>query len=143
MVRGIKLTYPPSRIHGLFITYTQFRLLTTFIFKQLLYTHRQVGNVQAITSNHYIHAYRLTTQLWCNPLAFCLPLSDPFFASLPFPFTYLETLLGVIGSRPPWSRSIPNKLGGVAALAPRKIQPLSPFYPLPIPKSRPPGVFLS
>ncbi len=26
------------------------------------------------------------------------------FASLLFPFTYLETLLGVIESRPPWSQ---------------------------------------
>jgi hypothetical protein len=39
-----------------------------------------------------------------DPLAFLLPLADSLFASLPFPFTYLETLLDVIGSHPPWSQ---------------------------------------
>ncbi len=34
---------------------------------------------------------------------FCSPCQFPF-ASFPFPFTYLETLLGMIGSRPPWPR---------------------------------------
>ncbi len=41
--------------------------------------------------------------MWRNPLVL-LPLADSFFTSLPFPFTYLETLLGVIGSRPPRSQ---------------------------------------
>ncbi len=34
---------------------------------------------------------------------FFSPCQFPF-TSLPFPFTYLETLLGVIGSHPPWSQ---------------------------------------
>ncbi len=34
---------------------------------------------------------------------FLLPLADSLFTSLSFVFTYLETLLDVIGSRPPWS----------------------------------------
>ncbi len=37
------------------------------------------------------------------PLLFASLFWFPF-ASLPFPFTYLETLLDVIGSRPPWSQ---------------------------------------
>jgi hypothetical protein len=41
---------------------------------------------------------------WRNPLAFLLPHRWFPFASLLFPFTYLETLLGVIGSRPPRSQ---------------------------------------
>ncbi len=52
------------------------------------------------------------------------------FASLLFLFTYLETLLAVIGSHPPWSQ-----------VARKLISPFpSPPHSLPIPKSRPPGV---
>ncbi len=39
----------------------------------------------------------MITQLWRNPLAFLLPLSDSPLLPFHFPFTYLETLLGVIG----------------------------------------------
>ncbi len=39
-----------------------------------------------------------------TPLLFAFPFRFPF-ASLPFPFTYLETLLDVIGSCPPWSQA--------------------------------------
>ncbi len=56
---------------------------------------------------------------------FLLPLADSFFTSLPFPFTYLETLFGVIGSRPPWSQ-VTCKL-----TSPFSTPPLS--QPLPIP----------
>ncbi len=60
--------------------------------------------------------------MWRNPLAFLLPLAD----SLLFPFTYLETLLAVIGSRPPWSQ-VTRKL----------TSPFStPPYSLPIPNSQ-------
>jgi hypothetical protein len=48
-----------------------------------------------------MYMYTIDNTIWHNPLAFLLPLADSLFASHPFPFTYLETLLGVIGSRPP------------------------------------------
>jgi hypothetical protein len=35
---------------------------------------------------------------------FLLPLVDSFLLPLHSLYTYLETLLGVIGSRPPWSQ---------------------------------------
>ncbi len=55
---------------------------------------------------------------------FLLPLLIPV-AFLPFPFTYLETLLGVIGSRPPWPQ-VTRKL----------TSPFStPPHPHPIPNS--------
>jgi hypothetical protein len=52
---------------------------------------------------------------------FLLPLADSFFTFLPFPFTYLETLLGVIGSRPPWSQVT------------RKLTSLPQPFPIPSP----------
>ncbi len=38
------------------------------------------------------------------PLLFYFPLPIPLASLFYFPLTYLETLLAVIGSRPPWSR---------------------------------------
>ncbi len=48
------------------------------------------------------------------------------FASLPFPFTYLEPLLGVIGSCPPWSQ-----------VARKLISPSPPHSKIPTPWSFP------
>jgi hypothetical protein len=62
--------------------------------------------------------------LWRNPLAF-FPLLIPF-CSPSIPITYLETLLGVIGSRPPWSQ-ITRKLTSPF---------LTPSPSLPIPNSQ-------
>ncbi len=53
------------------------------------------------SDSYYIHVYRLTTWLWRNPLVFA-PLAKSLLLQSHFSFTYLETLLGVIGSRPPW-----------------------------------------
>ncbi len=88
----------------------------------------QVGN----NSNNYtqllctVHAQEWTHIVAQSP-CFC-------FSLFPFPFAslyLLGTLLAVIGSRPPWSQ-VARKL-------------ISPFpsspHSLPIPKSRPPGVF--
>jgi hypothetical protein len=50
-----------------------------------------------------VHIYRLTIYMAQSPCSF-LPLVD-FPCSLFYsPFTYLETLLGVIGSCPLWSQ---------------------------------------
>ncbi len=87
-VHGIKRMYLAPCIHGLFITYAQFRLLTTF-------------NIQIIIMYMYTdwqHIYGAIPLLFTS-------LADSSFTSLPFPFTYLETLLGVIGSSPPWSQA--------------------------------------
>ncbi len=110
-VHGIKRMYLASRTHGLHIyNLNTFRLLTTF-------------NHYTTTDNYYVHAHRLTTYPWCNhpwrnPLVL-LPLADSLLLSIPFPFTYLETLHGVIGSCPPWSQvadklspQYPGKWGG-------------------------------
>ncbi len=62
------------------------------------------------------------------PLLSAFPFLIPF-ASLLFSFTYLETLLAVIGSRPPWFQ-----------VARKLISPFpSPPHSLPTPKSRPLG----
>jgi hypothetical protein len=79
------------------------------IFKQLLYTHIQVDNIT-----------------WRNPLAFLLPPCHFPFASFLFPFTYLETLLAVIGSRPPWSQVI-RKLTSPFLTPPHSLPIPSPF----------------
>jgi hypothetical protein len=67
-----------SYIHGLFITLTQFRLLSTFSNKHL-YTHIQV-----------------TIYMAQSP-CFLSPLADSLLLPLLVPFTYLETLLAVTG----------------------------------------------
>jgi hypothetical protein len=72
-----------------------------------------------------------TLELWCSPL-FLLPLADFSFTSLPFPFTYLETLLGVIGSRPPWSQ-VTRKLTSPFSTPPHSKFPVpqvncAPYY---------------
>jgi hypothetical protein len=41
---------------------------------------------------------------WRNPLAFFSPCQSPLYILLLLPSTYLEPLLAVIGSRPPWSQ---------------------------------------
>jgi hypothetical protein len=64
------------------------------------------------TSTGYQHNYGP------NPLTFA-PLTNSLLLQSHFSFTYLETLLGVIGSRPPWSQ-VTRKL-------------TSPFSTLPIP----------
>ncbi len=62
---------------------------------------------------------------------FYFPFWFPF-ASLLFPFTYLETLLGVIGSRPPWPQ-VTRKL----------TSPFStPPHSLPIPNSQNPRLIV-
>jgi hypothetical protein len=63
---------------------------------------------------------------------FLLPLADSSFTSLPFPFTYLETLLGVIGSCPPWSQ-VTLKLTSPFSTPPHSKFPVSqvncaPYY---------------
>jgi hypothetical protein len=57
-----------------------------------------------------------------SPLAFLLPLPIPPLCPSLFSFTYLETLLAVIGSRSPWSQ-VTRKL-------------TSPSSPLPIPSPK-------
>jgi hypothetical protein len=91
-VHGIKRTYLAPRIHGLFITKTQFRLSTT--------VHSTFRQLQAIIM--YMHIDR-QHNYGAIPLLFASLFWFPF-APLPFPFSYLETLLDVIGSRPPWSQ---------------------------------------
>ncbi len=60
---------------------------------------------------------------------FLLPLADSPLLPFLFPFTYLETLLAAIGSRPPWSQ-VTRKL----------TSPFStPPHSLPIPNSQYPG----
>ncbi len=44
----------------------------------------------------------MTTQLSRNPLCLFTPLANSLLLQSHFSFTYLETLLGVRGSRPPW-----------------------------------------
>jgi hypothetical protein len=61
-----------------------------------------------------------------------LPLAGSFFTSLPFPFTYLETLLGVIGSQPPWSQ-VTRKLTSPFSTPPHSKFPVTqvncaPYY---------------
>jgi hypothetical protein len=55
---------------------------------------------------------------------FPLPLAGFSFTSLPFPFTYLETLLGVIGSRPPWSQ-VTRKLTSPFSIPPHSKFPVT------------------
>ncbi len=57
---------------------------------------------------------------------FLLSLPIPSLHSFLFPFTYLETLLGVIGSRPPWSQVTRELTSPFSA----------PPHPLPIPNSQ-------
>ncbi len=60
-----------------------------------------------------------------------LPFASLFwfpFASLPFPFTYLETLLDVIGSRPPWSQ-VAHKLISPSPSPPHSKIPTSWGFP--------------
>ncbi len=54
------------------------------------------------------------------------------FAPFPFPFTYLETLLGVIGSRLPWSQ-VTRKLTSPSS---------TPPHSLPIPNSQYPRLIV-
>ncbi len=77
VVRGSKLMHLDSLIHGLFITKTQFRLLSTF-------------------DNNIIHIYTAYNIYGAISLLFISPCRFPF---VPFfvPFTYLETLLAVTG----------------------------------------------
>ncbi len=129
VVPGIKLTYLASRIHGLFITWTQFRLSTTFISGNY-HTHiYRLVIIRTITRNYYVHAYEWTMYYGAASCFLLFPFPIPF--CLPFTSLYLlGTLLAVIGSRPPWSQ-----------VARKLISPfLSPPHSLPIPKSRPPGV---
>jgi hypothetical protein len=66
-------------IHGLFITQTKFRLISTST-TAFMYTN----------TDYNIHG--------AIPLLFLSPLADSLFAPLSVPFTYLETLLVVTGS---------------------------------------------
>jgi hypothetical protein len=66
-----------SLIHGLFILTTSGQLLSTCI---------QIDNTSYAQSPCFT------------------PLANSLLLSIPFPITYLETLLGVIGSRPLWSQ---------------------------------------
>ncbi len=114
-VHGINRMYLASRTHGLFITWTQFRLLTTF-------------NIQTIIMYIYTEWQHNHGAI---PL-FLLPLADSFFTSLPFPFTYLETLLGVIGSCSPWSQ-VTRKLTSPFSTPPHSKFPVTqvncaPYY---------------
>ncbi len=109
-VHEIKRMYPAPCTHGLFITETQFRLLTMYIqtFRQLLYTCIQINNIIMAQSPCF------------TPLTNSLLLTwKPSF--------------GVIRSRPPWPQ-VTRKLTSPFS---------SPPQSLPIPNSRPPGVFLS
>jgi hypothetical protein len=63
----------------------------------MVFSHIQQSGIQ------YVHVYSDDT-IMARPPCFLLPRSDSLFASLPFLFTYLETLLDVIGSCPPWSQ---------------------------------------
>ncbi len=83
VVQGSKLMHLDSLIHSLFITETQFRLLTTFI-----------------SDNYYIHIYRLQYTVYgAVSLLFISPCRFPFAPFLsPLYSTYLETLLAVTGS---------------------------------------------
>ncbi len=67
-----------------------------------IYTIMVINYIQQ-SGNQYVHVYRLTHNYGAISLLFASPLWFPF-ASLIFPFTYLEILLGVIGSCPPWSQ---------------------------------------
>jgi hypothetical protein len=51
----------------------------------------------SIAGIHFVHEDRLR-YTWRNPLAFYLPLLNPFLLPLRIPSTYLETLLAVTGS---------------------------------------------
>jgi hypothetical protein len=85
------------------------------------------------SGTQYVHVqYIVKHNYGAIPLLFASPFGLSL-AYLPFPFTYLETLLDVIESRPPWSQ-VARKLISLFPSLP---------HPLPIPKSRPPGVFLS
>jgi hypothetical protein len=62
---------------------------------------------------------------------FLLPLANSSLFPLPFPFTYLETLLGVIGSRPPWSQ-VARKLISPFPSLPHSL-PIPPLFRIPDP----------
>jgi hypothetical protein len=75
-------------IHGLFITLTEFRLLTTFI-PVIIIMHIYNWYHPNVTDIHYVHGL-LLQYAWRNPLAFYLPLPNPFCSPFGIPFTYLE-----------------------------------------------------
>jgi hypothetical protein len=54
-------------------------------------------------TEHYIHVQVDNDNMAQSPY-FLLPLPIPSLHPFLLPFTYLETLLDVIGSRPPWSQ---------------------------------------
>ncbi len=100
----------------LLLAHTQFRLLTTF-------------NIQTVIIYMYTdwqHNYGAI------PLSFT-PLANPLLLQSCFSFTYLETLLGVIGSRPPWPQ-VTRKLTSPFPSLPHR---------LPIPNSQHPGALLN
>jgi hypothetical protein len=86
-VHEIKHMYLASRIHGLFITLTQFFISTTYT--QLA---------------QYVQGWHYTGGTWCNPL-YNPPLPGKSLPCSWTPLTYLESLLCVwCDSRPLWSQ---------------------------------------
>jgi hypothetical protein len=63
-----------------------------------------------------------------RPLAFLIPLADLPLLPLLVPFTYLETLLAVTGSGPPWSQ-VTRKLTSLTATLSHSLPPPNSQYP--------------
>ncbi len=61
--------------------------------------------LRSTLTQHYIHVYKLTQYYGAIPLLFAPLANSPFtsFFTL-FYLQYLDSLLAVIGSRPPWSQ---------------------------------------
>ncbi len=113
-------------IHGLFITYTEFRLSTTFISGNYYYAY-----IQLVSFDHYRHSLCTRIQVtWfqINPLASC------FLNSLLLPF-----MPSLLTWNPPCCDRIPPPCIQVARKLTSHFPPLAHIPP--IPKSRPPGVF--
>ncbi len=111
-VHEIKCMYFASRTHGLFITYTQFRLLITS--RQLLYTYTQVDNI-----------FMAQYPFFCSPCQF---LVNPLFHS---PLLTWKPSFGVMRSCPPWPQ-VARKLTSPSSFPPHSKFPTPQGFPEPI-----------
>ncbi len=84
-VHGIKRTYLAPRIHGLFITQTQFRLLTILAVQTIIMHIYTIMIIITLVRQSVCTCIQVDTQLWRNPLAFCFPFLIPLcFSSITF-----------------------------------------------------------
>ncbi len=98
-IHEIKCMHLDSCTHGLFITWTQFRLLITF--RQLLYTHIQIDDIDMAQSPFF------------TPLAdfLSIPLSIPFYLLVIPPFVWCDPVhLGprLLVNWPPLPQTLPS-----------------------------------